>query len=73
MEDMPPGLPCCERMKAQLVAFGAREISVTPARLKKTFCQFCHAPFAGMRVQGLRGWRIDPRVWEIEEAPGGVN
>jgi hypothetical protein len=75
VEDMPSGLPCCERMKAQLVAFAAtgRVIEVTMAPLKKSKCQFCQAPFRGMRVHRLRGWRIDPRVWDIEEAPGGVN
>ena len=68
--DMPPGVPCCERMARQLTAFGTRIISVSAsAKLKKSKCQFCHAPFMGMRVQGLRGWRIDPRAWDIAEAP----
>jgi hypothetical protein len=68
--DMPPGVPCCDRSRASLLAFGARIISVSAsAKLKKSKCQFCHAPFMGMRVQGLRGWRIDPRAWDIAEAP----
>jgi hypothetical protein len=68
-EDMPVGVPCCERMRQALAAFGQRIISVTPAKLKSTRCQFCGAKFRGMRVQGIRGWRIDPRAWDIAEAP----
>jgi hypothetical protein len=67
--DMPAGVPCCERMARQLAAFGTRIISVSAsAELKKSKCQFCHAQVMGMRVQGLRGWRIDPRAWDIAEA-----
>jgi hypothetical protein len=69
LKDMPQGVLCCEKMKEQLVAFGNRTINVTTAKLKKSHCPFCKAPFMGMRMQGLRGWRIDPRAWEIEEAP----
>jgi len=67
--DMPPGVPCCERMTQALLAFGQRIISVTRAKLKPCRCQFCGAPFRGMRVQHVRGWRIDPRAWDIAEAP----
>ena len=69
LHDMPPGVPCCEFMKKQLLGFGNRIISVTPAKLKRCFCQGCGAKFMGMRVQNLRGWRIDPRAWDIAEAP----
>lgn len=24
-------------------------------------------PFLGMRIWGMRGWRINPKWWEIEE------
>ena len=65
------GVVCCERMKADLLAFGDRIINVTTARLKKCYCPYCKTSFMGMRYQGLRGWRIDPRAWEIEEAPQG--
>jgi hypothetical protein len=66
LEDMPPGVPCCQKMALRLTAFKGT-VNVTPAALKKSRCQDCGAPFKGMRVQGLRGWRIDPRAWEIEE------
>lgn len=69
LEDMPPGVPCCERMKQALLAFGQRIISVTRAKLKPCHCQFCHVKFMGMRVQHFQGWRIDPRAWDIAEAP----
>ena len=71
LEDMPPGVPCCDVMRRQLLAFAAanRTISVTRAKLKRCRCQGCGAKFMGMRVQGLRGWRIDPRAWDIAEAP----
>lgn len=68
LQDMPPGVPCCEHMKRQLLAF-TREIRVsTAAKRKESHCQGCGAKFMGMRVEGLRGWRIDPRAWEIEES-----
>lgn len=68
-EDMPPGVPCCEHMRQQLAAF-AGEIKVNPAaKLKRCWCQGCKTKFMGMRVAGMRGWRIDPRAWEIEESP----
>jgi hypothetical protein len=69
LSDMPPGVPCCEGSKRRLLAFGARIIGVTPAKLKRCHCQDCGAKFMGMRVQNLRGWRIDPRAWDIAEAP----
>lgn len=69
IQDMPEGVMCCEKMKEQLLAFGDRVIRVTTARLKKSYCPYCKAKFMGMRMQGLRGWRIDPRAWEIEESP----
>jgi hypothetical protein len=70
-EEMPPGSPCCERMKERLAAFAAsgKTVNVMPAKAKRCHCQDCKAPFMGVRVHGLRGWRIDPRCWEIEEAP----
>lgn len=67
-EEMPPGLPCCERMLIQLQAFRQTIQVESSAKLKRSRCQFCRAPFMGMRVVALRGWRIDPRVWEIEES-----
>ena len=71
LADMPPGLPCCDTMYRQLLAFN-RTIHVSAsAKLKRSHCQFCRAAFMGMRVQNLTGWRIDPRCWEIEEAPHG--
>jgi hypothetical protein len=71
LEDMPPGVPCCDVMRRQLLAFAAVNgtISVTRAKLKRCRCQGCGAKFMGMRVQGLRGWRIDPRAWDIAESP----
>lgn len=69
LADMPEGVACCEKMKEQLLAFGERIITVTTAKLKKSHCPYCQAKFMGMRMQGLRGWRINPRAWEIEEAP----
>jgi hypothetical protein len=69
VEDMPAGVPCCEQMRGQLLAFGERIIQVSAAaKLKRCHCQSCGAKFMGMRVAGMRGWRIDPRAWEIEEA-----
>ena len=74
LEDMPPGAICCAHMRRQLVGFGAREISVSAsAKLKRCHCQGCGAKFIGMRVAGMRGWRIDPRCWEIEEAPEEIH
>jgi hypothetical protein len=61
------GVTCCEKMMVSLLAFG-QEIRVNPsAKLKKSRCQFCRTPFMGMRVENIKGWRIDPKYWEIEE------
>jgi hypothetical protein len=54
-------------MRESLVAFGERETSVVRTQAKKTICQFCHAPFKGMRIFRMRGWRIDPRYWDIDD------
>lgn len=68
LEDMPPGVPCCERMKEWLTNF-TDEIKVMPGNKKLCHCQACGKKFLGMRIYGMRGWRIDPRAWDIEEAP----
>jgi hypothetical protein len=68
MEDMPKGLPCCDWMRSQLVAWGERIISIYPARKKKRcHCLSCKAPFSGTQVVGIKGYCIDVRVWEIDE------
>jgi hypothetical protein len=69
LEDMPPGVPCCEPMRRQLAAFSGTIQVSAGAKLKRCRCQGCNQPFMGMRVAFLRGWRIDPRAWDIEESP----
>ena len=61
------GPTCCEKMRASLLAF-QQEIEVESGpRLKKTLCAFCRKPFLGMRIRRMRGWRINPKWWEIAE------
>lgn len=67
-DDMPRGVLCCSAMAQQLTAWKDRTIQIIAgSRKKNCLCLACGAKFTGVAIQGLTGWYVDPRAWEIDE------
>jgi hypothetical protein len=70
--DIPPEALCCAAMENQLRSWAetGQTLEIVAGRSKPNCkCLSCGATFTGIPFARLKGWYIDPRAWDIEEAP----
>jgi hypothetical protein len=75
IEEIPDAALCCVTMSAQLQTWAAsgRTVEVLTGRRGQPrtgcHCMACGAKYTGVPMAGMKGWYLDPRAWDIEEAP----
>lgn len=71
LAEIPREALCCDKMEGQLLSWALSEriLKIIPGRRKRNCkCLPCGAKFTGVPIEGMKGWYIDPRAWDIEEA-----